>query len=918
MSRSDRRKETARRSSNEGTAARTRPYSFEDIISKRKKKLDPDAKKRVNEIREPSEKGHAIGALEHDSDGSPPKKNNSLKSGRKKLEAASSKKEQDHLEVKDKGISEYEVKMKVKSSYSKGTTDRRSKNEDQYDYRSRTDNRFGSGSERVSEKKRNEVLVDKDRHEERERKSRKEGKRKHESRIDDKTKSEIDSSASKKRDSGKLRDAEYKVRTGRRKEHSPTYHEESRSKRRRSKSQDYNRERDKSASSSPREHRHPYHGRDFDESPFQSIKDKSRRKHSDTDNYRSSGNVGYTGGHYRKHGSGLGGYSPRKRRTGAAAVKTPSPTIRSPERKSSTWDQPPAGTSNADPGSTQFNFQSSTSKMLELVSSTLATPAVTKPQPAPSLDSVTTLINASIDSVQLTQATRPLRRLYVENLPPTASEKSVTNSLNELLLSSHVNHIQGVKPCISCIINKEKCQAVVEFLTPEDATTALSLDGKSISGSVIKLRRPKDFVEAPTGSLGKTVPVVKVISDAVKDSPNKIFVGGISRALSSDMFMKIAGAFGILKAYYFEFNEELNGPCAFLEYEDQSVTQRACAGLNGMKLAGQVLTAVQALPDSHEDVAESLPTYGIPPHARSLLAISTQVLQLKNLFKAEEFLLLSESDVEETMEDIKLECARFGTIKSVNVVRYKSSNEVVSEANGISNKIESGTEGLSIDCEKNRDENEPPLKKAKDLQDISTGNKNCDDGCHLEIVSNDLNAEGRGHAVQVDGVDDPSKFDDGCHDEISSKDLTMEDPRDAVRVDGVDQHPNSTEVEDTKMEESPGAESGLASEIQLLEIDGTHEAHSNLRADPSNASIDHVPVETTYPKEGEASDVGGGDLPSLDGKPEVFEPGCVLVEFSRKESACVAAHCLHGRLYGERMVSVAYVPHDLYLSRFPR
>jgi len=45
-------------------------------------------------------------------------------------------------------------------------------------------------------------------------------------------------------------------------------------------------------------------------------------------------------------------------------------------------------------------------------------------------------------------------------------------------------------------INKEKCQAVVEFLTPEDATSAISFDGRYLSGSVLKIRRPKDFVEA--------------------------------------------------------------------------------------------------------------------------------------------------------------------------------------------------------------------------------------------------------------------------------------------------------------------------------------------------------------------------------------------------------------------------------------
>jgi splicing factor U2AF 65 kDa subunit len=44
-------------------------------------------------------------------------------------------------------------------------------------------------------------------------------------------------------------------------------------------------------------------------------------------------------------------------------------------------------------------------------------------------------------------------------------------------------------------INKEKRQAFAEFLTPEDATAALSFDGRSLNGSALRIRRPKEYVE---------------------------------------------------------------------------------------------------------------------------------------------------------------------------------------------------------------------------------------------------------------------------------------------------------------------------------------------------------------------------------------------------------------------------------------
>jgi splicing factor U2AF subunit len=50
----------------------------------------------------------------------------------------------------------------------------------------------------------------------------------------------------------------------------------------------------------------------------------------------------------------------------------------------------------------------------------------------------------------------------------------------------------------------------------------------------------------------------------------------------------------------------------------------------------------------------------------------------------------------------------------------------------------------------------------------------------------------------------------------------------------------------------------------------------------------------------------------------VFEPGSVLVEFTRREAACMAAHSLHGRRFGSRTVYAGYAPYDLYLQKYPR
>ncbi|KAI3511466.1 hypothetical protein L1887_18620 [Cichorium endivia] len=378
----------------------------------------------------------------------------------------------------------------------------------------------------------------------------------------------------------------------------------------------------------------------------------------------------------------LGGYSPRKRRNEGVVVKTPSPT-----------NSPLVKTEPKVPNSL-------TSFQPDLVS--LNKIEVPKPHEVPNVVPLIvpkpnfgvlfpSIMNASVDSVQLTQATRPKRRIYVENLPSSANETSVVEWLSGYLRPFGVNNLQATSPCISCIVNKDKGQALVEFLTPEDASTALSFDGKSFSGNIVKIRRPKDYVETSTGVSDKFIAASAVsVKNIVQDSPNKVFIGGISKIITSEMLMEIVSAFGPLKAYHFE------PPCAFLEYVDQSVTIKACVGLNGMKLGGQLLTVSQATPDtSSMEIHGDRPFYGTPAHAQPLLKKQTQVLKLNNVVDPQSLMSLSEQELEEILEDIRLECSRFGMVKSINIVKQPPNMSTTSETV----KEERGTEPSGGDKE---------------------------------------------------------------------------------------------------------------------------------------------------------------------------------------------------------------------------
>ncbi|CAN4120567.1 unnamed protein product [Withania somnifera] len=732
-------------------------------------------------------------------------------------------------------------------------------------------------------------------------------------------------------------------------EASRTHPEEERPKRRRSRSRENDRDRGRrSRSGSPRGHKRSSHYlRERGEFSSHSSKDKSGRSHYDLDNKISSNGSDSHSNRHEGSTSGLGGYSPRKRKS-ESAVKTPPPTNRSPERKAAGWDLPPAsaGTSGTGsvPSSVKSSMQSATPNTHQF-SSVVPGSSFTTKTAGISYNYLLSSIHA-IDSVQLTQATRPMRRLYVDNLPNSASEKDILDWINNFLLSSGVNRIQGSQPCISCMIHKEKCQALLEFLTPEDASAALSFDGRSFSGSIVKIRRPKDFVEVATGVPQKSVNAADRIDDTVEDSPYKIFVGGISRTISSEMLMEIAKAFGPLKAYHFRMNSDLSEPCAFLEYVDHSVTLKACAGLNGMKLSGKVLTVVQAVPDTVllDKDENDAPLYRIPQHAKPLLEKHTEVLKLKNVVDANVLNFFPEAELEELLEDIRLECARFGAVKSVNVV--KPSQCPLASDPAVMDTTSTLNEG-NMDFGKECDTNDPfPRSDDHELEVGGSRLPNSDDhelevgGSHLP--NSDEPMETSSAERSADGISEPPKGDPkeagdadalagGSHsDDRHSEELIKDDTSNPLADDG------SVNARGTKCLETSVVASGVSPDEKSTAM------VSEMKDENANPSpLERFEIENESPakeaikSEEDYGNVDGASEPEFSSKEEldaleelekkeevstieVFDPGCVLVEFRRAEAARMAAHCLHGRLFDDRIVTVEYVPLDLYWTKFPK
>ncbi|XP_074577022.1 uncharacterized protein LOC141833467 isoform X2 [Curcuma longa] len=892
MSRTNRRKEVTG-NCNEGTSARTRPRSFEEIMLKRKKKLTADGKERTSSLKEhlaqndvklTSDQMDGVRTNKGTKESKDEKKESSIKAKAKAMKVKDG-----HLGSTYKHKLDFDANEVSKSNYTSNRKDNERTNEKKNNHRGR-DDKMETSLRKDLERKQLKHSTEKDKHKDRERKPREEIQRKEHCYSNEKNRSETQYISLRKfdrYDSQRLQYSEYAERNDRRKDATKPYFEEPKSKRRRSRSPEREPEHYRS---SPEAHKHSYRGWEHEHSSFSSHKEKSRRKHPDEDKLRTLANDGYNASNFRKHGSRLGGYSPRKRRP-EAPHRSPSPILPSQERKAAKWDQLPSESRNSGFRVMPSNDQTAFTKIQEPALTAPVTAATEIPLHAPAAEIPPFGISASVDSVQLTQATRPMRRLYVENLPVSASEKSVVDFLNDLLVSSGVNHIKGTSPCINCILHKERNQALVEFLTPQDANSALTFDGRSFSGALLKFRRPKDFVEALTDAPEKEPEEIRVVADIVRESPYKIFIGGISEDISSNMLKEIVGAYGNLKSFHFGFDKKLNGPCAFLEYEDHLITSKGCAGLNGMKLGGCILTVVQALPD-FEEKAESAPYYDTPAHAKPLLVPSTKVLHLKNVFTEEELKLFSESELEEILDDVRLECMRFGSVKEVNIVRYN--NDQVGAA-GTFEETCVNQDSVQIECRM-----EDPGDKNQHTQDLMPKQ----DIERPGDISNDTNMPLR-ESVITHGTDCSA---------LAREAQQVADEEIGQQLENDD--------EDGSMNE----EIGLipCSSSPKLDMVGTDIENcaclNNTIAEPANEAdgskkdVEIASMDSAAVADKEGTDDGKDE--KKDGDEFVFEPGSIFVEFLRKEAACVAAHSLHGRTYGKRIVTAGFFPYDKYLARF--
>merc|ERR1712088_933038 len=269
--------------------------------------------------------------------------------------------------------------------------------------------------------------------------------------------------------------------------------------------------------------------------------------------------------------------------------------------------------------------------------------------------------------------TRQARRLYVGNIPFGVSEEEMMDFFNQQM------HLSGLaqadrNPILACQVNLDKNFAFLEFRSIDETTQAMAFDGTNFKGQSLKLRRPHDYQPMPGMSENPNynVPVPGVVSTVVPDSPHKVFLGGLPNYLNEDQVKELLTSFGQLRAFNLVKDSAtgLSKGYAFCEYVDVNITDQAIAGLNGMQLGDKKLIVQRASVGAKNAAAMNVAPVQLQVPGMPTLSgpgQPTEVLCLLNMVMPDE--LGDEEEYEDILEDIREECSKFGSVKSIEIPR---------------------------------------------------------------------------------------------------------------------------------------------------------------------------------------------------------------------------------------------------------
>ncbi|XP_010430078.1 PREDICTED: splicing factor U2af large subunit B isoform X4 [Camelina sativa] len=283
------------------------------------------------------------------------------------------------------------------------------------------------------------------------------------------------------------------------------------------------------------------------------------------------------------------------------------------------------------------------------------------------------------------QATRHARRVYVGGLPPTANEQSVATFFSQVMSAIGGNTAGPGDAVVNVYINHEKKFAFVEMRSVEEASNAMALDGIILEGVPVKVRRPTDYNPSLAASLGPSQPNPSLNLAAVGlssgstgglEGPDRIFVGGLPYYFTETQIRELLESFGPLRGFNLVKDRETGNSkgYAFCVYQDPSVTDIACAALNGIKMGDKTLTvrraiqgAVQPKPEQEEILLHAQQQIAFQRLMLQPGGTPTKIVCLTQVVTADD--LRDDEEYADIMEDMRTEGGKFGNLVNVVIPR---------------------------------------------------------------------------------------------------------------------------------------------------------------------------------------------------------------------------------------------------------
>ncbi|GKC37823.1 splicing factor U2af large subunit B isoform X3, partial [Tanacetum coccineum] len=266
------------------------------------------------------------------------------------------------------------------------------------------------------------------------------------------------------------------------------------------------------------------------------------------------------------------------------------------------------------------------------------------------------------------QATRHARRVYVGGISSTVNEQSVATFFSYAMSAIGGNTAGPGDAVVNVYINHEKKFAFVEMRSVEEASNAIALDGIMFEGAPVKVKRPSDYNKSLAATLGPSEPNSNLNLAAVDlkpgsapaiEGPDSIFVAGIPYSLTEAQIRELMETFGALRGFNLVKDKETGNSkgYAFCVFQDLSVTDIACATLNGLKIGNKILMKMML-------------------QSGAISTTPTKVLSLTQAVTEKE--LVNDEYYEDILEDMKTECGQFGTLVNVIIPRPNPNGDQVS------------------------------------------------------------------------------------------------------------------------------------------------------------------------------------------------------------------------------------------------